>query len=534
LSDTIDIKDFRETGSKSRKALIKGIYGLSRLGSSMLLDLVTILVFFVYIKLYGLNPLLDGIGNALGKVAIAISGVLMGYVSDRFPSSRIGRRKPFLIVGAPMLGIAFIMLFIPLVVFSGAPDQGGLFGWMTIWVVMFNFAYGFLLVPYQSMMPETFNEKDRFGASLSENVFSFLGTLVGFVVITDLSVTNFEAGGFTETVVILGVIAILFYIPAIFLIPVSAEDMARAKAAREVKKAGTPMEKQPHDSLGTAIRRDFALVVHNKNYVRYVFFIGVAETGIFMSISALAGYVEDVLDFSADDFIVIGATFGLVSVVSIVIWWWMSQKRYNIHKTLIAGYILTILTMPFSLVIGLSQEFVLLQGALFLGALLAGMECDYFLQYVMLGNIVEEDTRRNGHSRSGSFHGMLDGPENAFQGLGYVILGLIMSLPKVTVGAKIFSAGYYWWGPVAAVFLVLGLLIFRNIKADLGDIVEYNKSGGLATSISLFSNRHPELKGFHGGLARVKDFLVDIGKFVKFLFTNDPERPVERKGKKIK
>jgi GPH family glycoside/pentoside/hexuronide:cation symporter len=534
LPDTSSVKDFRETGSKSRKTLLKGIYGLSRMGSSLLLDLVTILVFFVYFEVYGLNSVLDGIGNALGKVAIAVSGVLMGYVSDRFPASRIGRRKPFLIIGAPMLGISFIMLFIPFVVLSGAPDQGALFGWMTVWVVMFNFAYGFLLVPYQSMMPETFNEKDRFGASLVENVFSFCGTIVGVAVYADLSLSSFEIGSFTEMVVIIGLIAILFYIPAILLMPVSAEDMARAQAARVAKQAGTPVEKQPHDSLGSVIRRDFAMIAHNKNYARYVFFIGVSETGIFIAVSAIAGYVDEVFDFTSDDFMVIGATLLLISVVATAIWWWMSQKRFNIHKTLIAGYIMTIIVMPFSLVVGLSQELVLLQASLFLGILLAGLECDYFLQYVMLGNIVEDDTSRTGHSRSGTFHGMLDGPENAFQGLGFVILGLIMLLPEATVGANTFSSGYYWWGPVASVFLVLGLMIFRNVKADLGDIIEFNKSGGLAKSISLFTNRHPEKKGIHSVLARVKDIFVDIGKFVKFLFTNVPVQPVVRKGKKIK
>jgi len=457
----------------------------------------------------------------------------MGYISDRFPSSVLGRRKPFLIIGAPMLRISFIMLFIPYVVFSGNPGQGVLFGWMTAWVVMFNFSYGFLLVPYQSMMPETFNEKDRFGASLSENVFSFFGTMIGFVVFADLSISNFDAGSFAEMIVILGLITILFYIPAILLMPVSAEDIVRAKAAREARRGGIFVEKQPLDSIRSAFRRDFIQVACNKNYVKYVFFIGVSETGIFISISALAGYIEEVFDYSSDDFIMVGGLLGLIAIIAIIIWWWMSHKRFNIHKTLTAGYITLIIAMPFSLVVGLSQWMVILQSALFLGALLAGMECDYFLQYIILGNIVEEDALRTGRSHSGTFHGMLDGPENAFQGLGFVVLGMIMLLPDVTVGGKTFSEGYYWWGPVAAVFLVLGLIIFRGVKADLGDIIEFNKSGGLATGISLFKNKHTEKKGFRGALSRVKDYIVDIGEFTRFLFTkpsNEKKKDLDRSG----
>ncbi|MBN2151925.1 MAG: MFS transporter, partial [Candidatus Lokiarchaeota archaeon] len=194
-------------------------------------------------------------------------------------------------------------------------------------------------------------------------------------------------------------------------------------------------------------------------------------------------------------------------------------KRFNIHKTLIVGYLLLIVTMPFSLIIGHTQENAVLQSAFFFGALMAGLDCDYFLQYVMLGNIVEEDERRTGKSHSGLYHGMLDAPENAFQGLAMLMLGIVLSVPDVNVGGKEFSGGYYLWGPVATVFIILGLLIFRGIKADLGEITAVNKAGGIATSISLFTNRRKDLKGIKSVAPRVKDFIVDVGRFVKFLFT---------------
>ncbi|MEX2683941.1 MAG: MFS transporter [Candidatus Sigynarchaeota archaeon] len=522
MSEEIKARDFRESGSIFRKTLLKGIFGLSRMGSSLLLDLITILIFYIYFEYYGLDAMFTGIGTMLGKFAISISGFLMGYLSDRFPPNKLGRRKPFLLVGAPLLGISFIMLFIPYMLLPANPSNIDLFCWLTGWIVVFNVAYGTLIVPYQSMLPETFGERDRFGASLSENAFNFGGTIISLILFVDFETKFSEWRAldvlpdetFTETIIIVGLIVIVFYVPALILIPISAED---AMAACIAKGKTSPAIKATK-SLSQAIKGDIFQAIVNKNYVKFIFFIGISEVGVFMAISALAGYIDNVFNYTGDDFLVVGLAVGLASLGSTCLWWWMSKKRFNIHKTLVVGYLVLVVTMPFSLVIGLTQENAVLQSAIFFGGLLAGLDCDYFLQYVMLGNIVEEDEHRTGKSRSGLYHGLLDAPENFFQGLAMFLLGFILSIPDVSVGGKSFSGGYYWWGPVAAVFIILGLLVFRGIKADLGAIIEANKSGGIATSISIFTNRHPDIKGVRGVFARVKDFFRDAGKFVKFLF----------------
>ena len=90
----------------------KIIYGSGRLGSSILLQLVGFLSFYLYFEFFLLDPLLNGIANAIAKLVIAYSGFHMGYISDK-TKSRWGRRKPFILIGAPSLAFTFIMLFIP-------------------------------------------------------------------------------------------------------------------------------------------------------------------------------------------------------------------------------------------------------------------------------------------------------------------------------------------------------------------------------------------------------------------------------------
>ncbi len=488
---------------------MKGIFGLSRMGSSLLLDLITLLIFYIYYEYYRLDGLFTGIGTMLGKFAIAISGFCMGYLSDRFPPNKLGRRKPFLIVGAPLLGISFVMLFIPYIFLPANPPPLDLFFWLTGWIVLFNVAYGTLVVPYESMLPETFAEKDRFGASLSENAFNFGGTLISLVLFVDFEEKFREWRGlgalpeaaFTETILMLGFVVIIFYIPALIFMPISAEDALAARIA----KGNPPPSVGGVKSLSQVIKTDIHQIVGNKNYVKFIFFIGISEVGVFMAITAFAGYIDKVFNYSEEDYLIVGLVVGLVSLGSTCLWWWMSKRRFNIHKTLVVGYLVLIVTMPCSLIIGLTQENVVLQSAIFFGGLMAGLDCDYFLQYVMLGNIVDEDERRTGKSHSGLFHGMLDAIENVFQGTAMLLLNIVLEFsPPVNVGVKTFSSGYYWWGPVATVFIILGLLVFRGIKADLEAITEANKSGGIATDITLFKGR--------------KKFFGDVGKFVKFLF----------------
>ncbi|MBN2154305.1 MAG: MFS transporter, partial [Candidatus Lokiarchaeota archaeon] len=318
MSEETNTKDFRETGTPAKKTFLKGIFGLSRMGSSLLLDLITLLVFYIYFEYYRLDALYTGIGTMLGKFAIAVSGFLMGYLSDRFPPGKLGRRKPFLIVGAPLLGVSFIMLFLPYVVLPANPPTTDLFLWLTGWIVIFNVAYGTLIVPYQSMLPETFAEKDRFGASLSENAFNFGGTLVSLVLFVDFEEKFSEwrdlgvlpEAAFTETIILLGLVVILFFIPAMILIPISAEDALAARIA----KGGTLPAVGGIKALSQAIKGDVLKTVRNKNYVKYVFFIGISEVGVFMAISALAGYVDYVFNYSDEDFLAVGAVVGLVSL----------------------------------------------------------------------------------------------------------------------------------------------------------------------------------------------------------------------------
>ncbi|MBD3188106.1 hypothetical protein GF325_14815 [Candidatus Bathyarchaeota archaeon] len=459
---------------KNREPLLfrKGIFGLSRTGSTLLLDLFTVVTLDFYIRLMGLGPVLAGLGVMLGKFSIAASGFFMGYISDRFPENRLGRRKPFLIMGSPVLGISFMFLLLPFVFFSiPAPAllnqaQGMLFSWLTFWSIMFNFAYGFLVTPYQSMMPETFEEKDRIGASLSENLCSFIGTMGGIAITLDLATqledwSNNQAvpSLFTTTIIIIGILTIIFYLPAIIFLPIRDDFITKDKDQK----------------LLHVIVSDTKRVLGNNNYVNFIIFTSITEAGFIIAFSALEGYIDTVLDVSDDSIILIAGVLLAVALLSTIAWA-ITGKRKSIHLALTIGLYIMVMFVFLTPFIGRSGSSDPWIQTLFLSGILCGMICEFMYQYVILANIVEEDERRTGESLSGTYHGVLNLPENIFQGLGAFILGLLLSLPKQDrFGTYTFSIGYFWWGPVAAVFFIVGIIMFRKIKVDLKEVIEINK-----------------------------------------------------------
>lgn len=157
----------------------KIIYGSGRFGSSLLLNLVSFLTFYLYFEIFYLDPILNGVANAVGKFTIAFSGFIFGYQSDK-THTKIGRRKPFIIIGAPCLAISFILLYVPhifglnIIKLFGISigNEISLFIYLLFFISSFHFFYGFLLSPFQAWMPELTKENERIEVSTYQNLFN--------------------------------------------------------------------------------------------------------------------------------------------------------------------------------------------------------------------------------------------------------------------------------------------------------------------------------------------------------------------------
>ena len=88
-----------------RKSSLKKfiLFGTPRFGTNIVLTIVD----FALLTLYSIGFKLDGwqifLATSLGKLSIALSQFLLGWLSDA-KYTKWGRRKPYLIILSPLLG----------------------------------------------------------------------------------------------------------------------------------------------------------------------------------------------------------------------------------------------------------------------------------------------------------------------------------------------------------------------------------------------------------------------------------------------
>ena len=120
MSDLESIK--RESSGSGKRFL----FGMPRIGSSLVLGIEGFALFSLYVLGYGINELAVGFALAMGYLSIALGQFLLGWLSDA-KYTKFGRRKPYLLVFGPLLGISFICLLLPGLFLPDMNDVNALF-----------------------------------------------------------------------------------------------------------------------------------------------------------------------------------------------------------------------------------------------------------------------------------------------------------------------------------------------------------------------------------------------------------------------
>lgn len=124
-----------------------------------------------------LSASLVGIAMGAGRVVDALADPPIAYLSDRI-RSRSGRRRPFILVGAPLLALSFALLWIP------PQEQPGTANFLYLATVLgaFYFLFTVVLNPYTALLPEiTAGGEGRIDMAAWQAGFSLAGTAAAFV-----------------------------------------------------------------------------------------------------------------------------------------------------------------------------------------------------------------------------------------------------------------------------------------------------------------------------------------------------------------
>lgn len=124
-------------------------YAMGQMVEGAPFNCLTIFLMFYLTSVCGLPGALAGAALAAGLVVDAILDPVIGSVSDSL-QSRLGRRVPLMLVGLPIIALAFVAIFsLP----TGLPTMA-LFAWVTFLSITLRIALSLFILPYSAASAE--------------------------------------------------------------------------------------------------------------------------------------------------------------------------------------------------------------------------------------------------------------------------------------------------------------------------------------------------------------------------------------------
>jgi GPH family glycoside/pentoside/hexuronide:cation symporter len=423
----------------------KVAYGLTRFGPSTMLSIVAFAGVLFYYSFIHQPGLLSALPVALSYLISAAGDSGFGYLSDRTPTKRWGRRRPYMIIGAPLMGLSFAMYFLP-TLFVSASDVIGLFIWSTVWICLFKMFYSFTMTPFQCWMPEITEPEERPSVSAWQNGANFAANTLGIV------------SSFLLPVILpIGLISTPLLI--LLLVIVLIELIGFLPPLLKIRGEGKFL-KQP------SFRKDYGFALSNRNYVVWILVQGILSFGFIMTESIFLIYFTTVIQFSTIQILGFLVEFLVIIYVFFVVWP-MVIRRKGKRYTLTVSLSIAAVALFFILFVGQVPGFPLpayIQTYIVIGFIVTGLAGYFLMPYIIYADFAQVDQIKTGEGRAGVYTGFSSIPLNIFQFISTVLLGFMLGLPPFP--GQSFSSGLLLWGPISALFLIFGLLVLRKTNID--------------------------------------------------------------------
>lgn len=329
MEDTLPLPPPRELKGKRLFG-----YSMGDLGMSLANMFTGVYLFQYYVYTVNLNPILVSIGVSTQLIVGAFFAIIFGVIIDNKKPGKIGKRRPFLLIGLPIWFATTIFVWLPP---WKCPDGNSLFLPTAIyfWVIILirSISRSLLFNVYISMLPEQSQTlKNRESVASVRSAFSIIASVVALLlplIIQSLLDDPSNAKWWTPSGKI-----VLFYIPiigtcfAVFgLISVLLIFFSVDESFHDLN-GETKSEKVT--ILGRF--RQMAIPARDSNYRNLIiagFFGGIAGKTLGLLVFPFQTYV---LNFTSGGFY----TYVLISVFGKFAWYffWMKiRKRNHILKS---------------------------------------------------------------------------------------------------------------------------------------------------------------------------------------------------------
>lgn len=184
-------------------------YAIGMFGTSIPINMALGSALLLYVEILGVPAATVAAVMAVYAVIDAIDNPILGHLSDR-TRSRWGRRRPWLIVGAPLMVLCFIAVFTVPPGLTGV----GLVVWFAVFMILTEAFDSMLNANYGALMPELFpQERRRSTANAMRQGFQLVALIISLALTprltTEILGTRESTEGFTRTALVYGVLALV-------------------------------------------------------------------------------------------------------------------------------------------------------------------------------------------------------------------------------------------------------------------------------------------------------------------------------------
>ena len=420
------------------------IFSIPRIGSALFLGIVGLGLQALYFVGFGLDPLWVGGIQAIGYVSIAISQFFFGWISDKF-YTRLGRRKPWIILLTPLEMLAFVCLLMPQF-FLEDLSESTLLMWLLVWNVLFQICYAGS-TPYGAWMAELFKENQRPKLSQIMNTFSFLGngvmSVFSMIVLTN-AIAQIENDPrvlpplYLWSVIVFGLVFFVGYYLTVLLMPV-----------------------EPPPKIPPNLKQNLHDIFKHKNFWLVSLMQGIASLAWIIVVNVMLVYMSKVLQFSTTEYIIAGVTL-VFGIFGFLYMWRKIIVNYGKKNGLLFLFLFAAACLSFSLVGLFYIRYRFLFGILFILGIAVSLGGWYMVSSIWYADLAEDDTRRSEQMKAGLYVGFPSIPLNLFQALGSLLLGALLKLDEISVGPNNFSLGMVIWGPICSGILLIAFFYSRK------------------------------------------------------------------------
>lgn len=349
------------------------LYALGMLGTMIpgrMID--TFLVFFYNIEL-GIPLAKISLITLFATIWDAVNDPLFGYLSDR-TRTKIGRRKPWMIVGMPLFCLSYIMLFSP---HKLVQNTTSLIVYFAFFSILTETLRTIIDVNYYALFPELFiEEKSRTHVNALRQAFQIVGMIIGVT----LAPIMIQAYGYTITATFMVLIGMFFYAIATF----------SSHERPEYTESQIPSLKETLKAVGK-----------NKNFWAVGFSNFFFQASSALLLLSIPYFVKYALELSEGNAAFLTAAVFVSAIPAMFLWTWLINKFGSLKTWRVSLIFLGISLVPFLFVHTLIVSMV---AGIFTGVVLAGVIINIDLVF---SKVIDIDSKVSNLRREGMYFSAL-------------------------------------------------------------------------------------------------------------------------------